>query len=338
MVEQPLKNVENTSTYQHLPADEAHGAAQKMLQCIQLHSQSTAKDGYGKFYNDAAVISDQQSINNANAIKTVNGQILELLAANKPIGDDLKNQCITLHTTSRDLNNSDTTANGTAQARDLKDMHAEQMIMNSDRWLLRDKHLSPALHQLVEKDIESKTQVHKIELKDMGDQQKNIAANDVDNKWNKAVIDALTSNSPQLATLLQGDIASKDSVIVRHREARNNEQFFAATHHRDQTLNTQLNDALQHDPYFASARRQDAGLPIWTTEDKLRQAEYLQHERRRLHLEANSTPEQIRTAQIVDMNKQLHLPPWATKEQRIEARKLKEKREPLIAASYEHQS
>ena len=328
MVEQAFKTSDNVSVNQSLPNTEAHGAAQKMLQCIQVHNQSTARDGFDKTNNDGAMTSDQQSINNVGQIKWVNTQILDLLAANKPISDDLRTKAINFHLQSRDLNNSDSSGDIAAQMKDVKDMKAEQRVINSDRWLLNDKHLSPEFRALLSQDIISKTQLEQNEKRDIADEKKYAAADDVDNKWNKAVIDALTSKTDprQLAALLTGDNTSKDYIAAMRNADRGLEPMYSAADLRDQALNAQLNQAMKHDPYFANARRQDAGLPIWTSEDKLRQAELLQHERRRLHLSANSTSEQVREAQIVDMNKQLNLPPWATKEQRIDARKIQQDR------------
>ena len=69
MLEQSSKTSDNGSLHKQNHVDVAHNAAQKMLQCVELHNKSTARDGDDNTINDSAVISDKMSVDNASQIK-----------------------------------------------------------------------------------------------------------------------------------------------------------------------------------------------------------------------------------------------------------------------------
>jgi hypothetical protein len=321
MLEQTPNSSDNGSLHQQTSADVAKTAAQKMLHCVDLHTKSTARDGNDKTINDGAITSDKASVANASQTKIVNGQILDLVSAGKSIPDSLKQKAIDLHVQSRGQNNDDDSGDVDARSKDVRDMKSERTVINSDRQLIQDARVPQTTKDFLSEDITAKMLLQRNEKQDTGTEVKYASADDRDNKINKAVIDALTSKVPlsgdNLAQLLKADNVSKDNIAeLRNRDIKL-EPVYNAADVQDQSLNAQLNDALKQDPYLSAARREFAGVPGWTSERNLENAEHVQHEKRRLHLSANFSPEQLRMAEIADMNKQLGLASWATKDQRL---------------------
>jgi hypothetical protein len=327
MLEQANNTSDKAPLFQAMPGNEAQSAAQKMLQCVELHNKSTSRDANDKVIDDGAVTSDKTSVSNVSETKALNLQMLELVAAGKAVPGDLKKKAVDLHMQSRGLNNDDKSGDIDAKAKDIRDMKSEQAVINSDRQLLQDNRVSDSLKELLSQDIAAKMQLQQNEKQDVTSEGRYAAADERDNKLNKVVIDALTSKSPLsghlLGQLLAADNGSKDNIAgLRNRDIHLEPQYSSADL-KDQALNAQLNAALKEDPYLSGARRETANLPSWTSEANLQKAEHVQHEKRRLHLGANSTPEQLRMAEIADMNAQLHLSSWSTADQRILARKTK---------------
>lgn len=316
------------NSFDRLPANQpssdhqAHCSAQRLLECIQQQRVSNSRDESSIQNNYSSTGIEGKSIDVSTATKMVNGRILSALASGEPLSDDLKQQALDLHQRSRSLNNEDASSNYIAQAKLTRDWKSEHDAIHADRSALADGGISPMTQGRLRDDIHSKFQLQRNENELKASTGAYLNVDDRDNKMNKIVIDALTSNSPDLAKILRADNASKDEVIrTREQEMRQSQRFTSDFMH-DQVVSKNLIDALSIDPYAAAARRHDAHLPVWTKEENLLKAEFIQHEKRRLHLAPSATPEQLHQAQVVDMNKVLNLPPWATREQRIAARNI----------------
>jgi hypothetical protein len=309
-----------STRFNPVPKAEAHTAAQRMLECTQLHGQSSHRDSNDQGINKSAVSSDQQNINVATAAMMVNQQILEALQANRPIPTDLRQQAIELHQQCRDLNNQGSIGDVQARSKDLQDMKSEQQAINSDSVLLKNNNLSAATRAMLSEDMASKTQLKANEQKDFAREARYMSVDDHDNKMNKLVLDALTANSPNLRQLLIADNISKTQVVNTRQADIKFEGQYNCADTRDQLVNQRLTDALTVDPYLSAMRRQDANVPVWTFDKDLQRVERIQHEKRRLHLAPTASPQDLKFAEELDMNKLLNLPPWATKEARIAAR------------------
>jgi hypothetical protein len=237
-----------------------------MLQCVDLHNKSTARDANDKGINEGAVTSDKASVANAIKTKHVNQQILDLVSAGKSasISDSLKKEAIALHMQSRGQNNDDRSGDVDARAKDVRDIQSEQAVINSDRQLLQYARVPQSLKALLNGDIASKGQLQKNEKQDIGPEASYAAADDRDNKLNKLVIDALSSKTPvsgqYLEQLLTADNASKDNIAALRTRDIKLEAVYSSADLQDQALNAQLNDALKRDPYLSAARPESAGV------------------------------------------------------------------------------
>jgi hypothetical protein len=300
MIEQTNAKLDSNAGHHNVSQAEAHAASQKMLTCVELHQRSSARDGNDKTINNAAMVTDKQSSENAANIKKVDAELLLEISSNQPISAKVKDEALKLHMQSRDLNNADAQGDAAAQLKDARDVQAEQKVINADMNLLRNDSISPNLRKWLQVDVQAKVQLQQNEKGDIPSEQAFAAADAKDQKLNKVIIDALSKNSPDLSSLsssLWADGASKEGIISTRQDDLKAEPGYSKADTQDQTLDAQLNAALRMDPYLSASRRMDSNTPVWSSEQQVEKVEMLQHARR-LSLSANgnaaaSTYEQL---------------------------------------------
>jgi hypothetical protein len=299
MIDQTNAKFDSNAGNYNVAQSEAHSASQKMLTCVELHQRSSARDGNDKTINNAAMVTDKQSSENAAQIKKVDAELLlEISSGN--ISPQVKDEALKLHMQSRDLNNADAQGDAAAQLKDARDVQAEQKVINADMNLLRNDSISPNLRNWLQVDVQAKVQLQQNEKGDIPSEQAFAAADAKDQKLNKVIIDALSKNTPDLSSLsssLWADGASKEGIISTRQDDLKAEPGYSKADTQDQTLDAQLNAALRMDPYLSVSRRMDSNTPVWSSEQQVEKVEMLQHARR-LSLSANgnaaaSTYEQL---------------------------------------------
>jgi len=182
---------------------------------------------------------------------SVDGQILALVKAGKPIPQSLMDSAIALHTASTADAQRDRSGDNDALKSDAAGVKAEQAVIDADNALIKSGKIDPALMKALKADVANKQQLAANDQRDYANEASYIRHDIADIATNDRVIKALKGNQADLIPALEASIASKANTRHDRLEDAALEPKYAADDDKDAHMNRMLLNAVQNPGVWA---------------------------------------------------------------------------------------